>query len=253
MKLVALAGIAVFMLTSLVVGLRVLALWWRTRKLPELLLAIALLCVGFFAFAVGTAGKLLIEATFEVRSGLTLLGLVTEYTGTAALIAFAWRVFHPRESWAAAFTALLVCCMIGAATGEILSGEYMRYSDPQQISGPWVPLGLAARGAGPTWMAFECFRYFIKLRRRLQLGLAEPLVVHRVALWGIGIGASALAYVGSISHRLVYGTGLREHVWAISGISVLAMISAVSIFVAFFPPSAYRRWAQGSSEPPRSI
>jgi hypothetical protein len=61
MKVVSLLGVVVFMLTSLVVGTRVIALWWRTRKLPELLLGIALLLVGFVCYAVGTAGKLVAD------------------------------------------------------------------------------------------------------------------------------------------------------------------------------------------------
>ena len=58
---ISVAGLLLSMVASLVVGSRVLALWWRTRKLPELLLAVATLCVGFIAYAVGTAGKILVE------------------------------------------------------------------------------------------------------------------------------------------------------------------------------------------------
>lgn len=250
MKALALIGIGLFMLTSLVVGVRVLALWLRTRKLPELLLAIAVLCIGFLAFAVGTAGKLLLDADYGARGGLTILGLSIEYIGSGALLVFAWRVFRPDARWATALAIAFGLVIAAALTGELASGEYMRYADSQPMRGPFVPLGLTARGLGPSWMAIECFIYHSMLRRRLRLGLAERLVVHRVALWGTGIGAAALGFWVSITHRLVYGLGLREHVWAISGVSVLATISAVCIGVAFFPPRAYRRWAEGSSEPP---
>jgi hypothetical protein len=250
MKAVALLGIGLFMLTSLVVGVRVLALWFRTRKLPELLLAIAVLCIGFLAFAVGTAGKLLLDANYAARGALTILGLSIEYIGSGALLVFAWRVFRPDARWATALAIAFGVMIAAALTGELVSGEYMRYADSQPMRGPFLPLGLTARGIGPSWMAVECFLYHSMLRRRLRLGLAERLVVHRVALWGTGIGASALAYVASVAHRLIFGVGLREHVWAIGGVSVLAMISAICIGVAFFPPRAYRRWAEGSSEPP---
>jgi hypothetical protein len=250
MKVAPLIGIALFMVTALVVGVRVLALWYRTRKLPELLLGIAVVCIGFLAFAVGTAAKLLIKGSDELRSVFTVLGLSIEYVGSAALLLFAWRVFRADDRWARALGSLFAALMASALVGELVSGEYLRYADPQPISGLYVPFGLTARSLGPSWMALECFRYHAKLRRRLRLGLADRLVVHRVALWGVGIGASAVGYVSSIAHRLVYGIGLREHAWAISGVSVLAMISAVSIGLAFFPPRAYRRWAQGSSEPP---
>jgi hypothetical protein len=250
MKFVPLLGIVVFMLTALVVGVRVIGLWYRSRKLPELLIGIAIFCIGFLAFAVGTAAKLLLDAGGDVRGPLTILGLTIEYVGTVALMLFAWRVFHAEAKWAAALSALFGALVVAAYVGELGSGEYLRYADSTPISGPFVPLGLAVRGLGPAWMAFECLRYHAKLRRRLQLGLADRLVVHRVALWGIGIGASSLAYVTSIAHRLTYGTGLREHVWAISSVSLLGMISAICIGIAFFPPRAYRRWAHGNSQPP---
>jgi hypothetical protein len=244
MKAVSLVGLALFMLTSLVVGLRVLALWRTTRKLPELLLAIALLSTGFISYALATVGKLFVSGSEDLRRVLTLLGLVSECSGIGALIAFAWNVFHKHEKWAAFLASLLVAAILAAVFGEIYSDQILRYSDSEQISGPYLPLGLALRGTGPAWMSFECLRYHAKLRRQLALGLVSPLVVHRVLLWGVGIGASAIAYVLSVVHRIVYGTGLRAHDWALGTVSFLALISAICIGVAFFPPAAYRRWAE---------
>ncbi len=247
MKALSVLGVALFMLTSLGVGLRLLALWSKTRKLPELLLAIALLCVGFLAYAVGTAGKLLLEASEHTRALLTLTGLSVECIGHIALVLFSWRVFYSKDAWARAVALLLCSLIIAAAAGEVLSGQYLRYSDSQLIVGPFVPLGLAARALAPTWMAISCLGFHGKLRRRLALGLADALVVHRTLLWAVGMGACALAYWGSVAHRLVFGSGLREHVWALSTVSFLATVSAVSLGIAFFPPAAYRRWAKGSA------
>ncbi len=247
MKIVALVCLGLFMVSSLVVGLRVLGLAVRTRKLPETLLATALLCVGFLAFAVGTGAKLFIEGTEALRRTLTAVGLSIECIGVLALIAFAWRVFHPGKRWAAALAALLGLGIAAALWGEVGSGQYLRYADSTPMSGPWIPLGLAARGAGPAWMAIECFRFHAQLRRRARLGLAEPFVVHRVALWGTAIGASALAYTTSVVHRVIYGTGLREHGWALAIVSVLAIVTATGIALAFFPPRAYLRWIERRS------
>ncbi len=235
MKVVALVCLASFMLTSLVVGIRVATLFARTRKLPELLLSIALLCTGFLAFAVGTTAKIFVEGTESLRRALVLAGLATECIGVLALVAFAWRVFHPGSRAATAFAALVTAFIGAALIGEVSTHQYLRYADSIPISGPWVPLGLAARGCGPAWVAFECFRYHAKLRKRARLGLAEPVVVRRVAAWGIALGASALAYVTSVVHRLVYGTGLREHDWAIAIVALFALVSALGIALAFFP------------------
>jgi len=240
-KVVTLFGVALFMLTSAVVGIRLLWLYRQTRKLPELLMAIALLCSGFLAFAVGTAGKVLVEGAPSLRSSLTLLGLSIEYVGDAAMALFAWRVFHADKRWARGMIGLLALFGAVGFAGEVLSGEYLRYADSAPIQGPWIPLGLAARSLAPTWLAVECLRFHAQLRRRVRIGLADPLVMHRVGLWGTAMASSAVAYVVPIVHRLVYGTGLREHVWAISIVSALAMVAAVCLGIAFFPPRAYRR------------
>jgi hypothetical protein len=244
MKLLSVAGLVLFMLTSLIVSSRLWMLWWRTRKLPELLLAVALLCIGFLAYAAGTAGKLLVDGSEQLRSNLTVLGLGIECIGHMSLVLFSWRVFHRESRWAAVWALALCLFIAGALVGEVVSGQHLRYSDMQPISGPFLPLALAARATAPAWMAIECFRFHAKLRRRLAIGLAEPLVVQRVLLWGIGIGASAIAYAGTVLHRLVYGTGLRAHDWALSSVSLLATVTAVCLGLAFFPPAPYRRWVE---------
>jgi hypothetical protein len=122
------------------------------------------------------------------------------------------------------------------------SDQYLHYANSEPMTGPYIPLDLAARGSGAAWMAIECFRFHAQLRRRARLGLAEPFVVHRVALWGTAIGASALAYATSVVHRVLYGTGLREHGWALAIVSLLAIVTAVGIALAFFPPRAYLRF-----------
>jgi hypothetical protein len=243
MRIVSIGGLALFMLTSLVVSIRLFALWRTTRKVPELLLATALFSSGFLAYAVGTLSKLLTTASVDVRLTLTLIMLAIECSGMVALIAFAVRVFHPGKKAAMAFAALLCGCIAAGVCGEVLSGEIMRYTDSEPIYGPYVPLGLGARGLGPAWMAFECFRYHAKLRRQRALGLVSRLVVDRVLSWGVGIGATAVAYGFSVTHRLIYGTGLREHDWALAIVSLLALLSALCIAFAFFPPNRYRRWA----------
>lgn len=247
MKPIALVCVGLFMITSLYVGVRVMARWRKTRKLPELLLGSALLSIGFFSFALGTIGKLLFEGTESFRGVLILIGLGVECCGVLSLIAFAWRVFHADAAWARAVAGVLTVCVAAAYVGEVASGQYLRYGDSIPIQGLFVPLGLAARGSGAAWMAFECLRYHGMLKKRARLGLAEPFVVHRVLLWGLAIGASAVAYATSITHRLVYGTGLREHEWAVAIVSGLALVSAAGIALAFVPPKAYRAYIERES------
>src|ERR1043165_5159287 len=134
MKVVALICLGSFMITSLIVGIRVAMLFSRTRKLPELLLSIALLCTGFLAFAVGTTAKLFVEGTASLRRTLVLAGLSTECIGVLALVAFAWRVFPPKSPAATAFALLVATLIGGALIGEVSTDQFLRYSDSIPIS-----------------------------------------------------------------------------------------------------------------------
>lgn len=251
MTMVTVACVSLFMITSLVVGVRLLALFAKTRELPELLLAIALLGVGFLGFAVATAMKLWQHPPESLLSWLPIVGLSLEYVGCLALTAFAWRVFHPRSPVAAAIAIGLTALMIAAILGETISGENLRYIDGGPITAPYVPVGLFMRALGPAWMSFECLRYYSALRRRLRLGLADPLIAHRFLLWGLGIGAAAVGYGVAVLHRAIYATGIQGHAWSLGAVAFLAFGSAGAIALAFFPPRAYRRWVRGRSAKPR--
>ncbi len=241
MRLLSILGVGAFMLTSGAVGTRLLLLWRRTHELPELLLTIALWCTGVLGFALGVMARLLHAAGIAARP-VALAALSSEYIGCAALVLFAWRVFHPRDGWAKALAGVLIAVMLGSLLMEIGSGQFIHYANTQPSSGPVLPLGLAARGLGPAWLTWECFRYHAMLRRRLKLGLAEIAVVHRIGLWGMATAATAGGYVISVMHRALFGTGLQAHTWALGSVSALAFVSAIGVGLAFFPPPFYRRW-----------
>lgn len=241
MKLFSALGVGLFMITSAAVGARLLLLWRRTRELPELLLTVALWCTGVLGFALGMIARLSAAAGGSATP-IAVAALCSEYVGCGALAAFAWRVFHPRDAWAKALCGVLVVLLLGALVAEIASGQYVHYTDGSRISGPIVPLAIAARGLGPAWVSLECFRYHALLRRRLKLGLAEIAVVHRIALWGAAAAATAAGYAIAVVHRTVFGTGLQAHVWALDSVSLLAFVSAIGVGLAFFPPRFYRRW-----------
>jgi hypothetical protein len=240
-KALSILGVGVFMLTSAAVGTRLLLLWRRTHQLPELLLTIALWCIGVLGFALGMTARLSAVGAGAPHP-LAVSALCAEYIGCGALVVFAWRVFHPRESWAKGLAGVVLALMLGALLAEIGSGQFLHYADGSPISGPIVPLGLAARGLGPAWLSYECFRYHAMLRRRLELGLAELAVVHRIALWGMATLSTASGYAISVAHRSIFGTGLQAHGWALGSVSLLALVSALGVGLAFFPPPFYRRW-----------
>jgi hypothetical protein len=79
---------------------------------------------------------------------------------------------------------------------------------------------------------------FARLRRRLRLGLADPLVADRFLLWAIGLSAMALLMASTILAPAA-GVDPAAPGWVLLE-SLAGLVGAVSLGVAFFPSRAYR-------------
>ncbi len=98
-----------------------------------------------------------------------------------------------------------------------------------------------------AWAASESLRYYGLMKRREALALAEPLVTNRFLLWGIGAlaGATATVFSGTMialgaaaDSQLLIGLRLTT--------ALCGATSAIAIWLAFFPPAAYRRRFAGA-------
>ena len=75
-------------------------------------------------------------------------------------------------------------------------------------------------------------------RRRARLGLTEPLVANRFLLWGLGTLAALGIWLHSLWSEIAQRSERTE--WYLV-VTVLGCGCALSIWLAFFPPRAYRR------------
>ena len=71
------------------------------------------------------------------------------------------------------------------------------FAEPLRL-GPGGTLTSALCTANLLWGAVESLRYYALMRRRLRLGLADPLVTNRFLLWGLGIGAAGVGSLISV-------------------------------------------------------
>jgi hypothetical protein len=91
-------------------------------------------------------------------------------------------------------------------------------------------------------MAVECLRYRAIMRRRLALGLADPVVVNRFALWAlVSIGSVVINTVGTVMGVQAGGNALDDELLVIVTGSI-GMIDSVGIYLAFLPPRRYEAW-----------
>jgi len=89
------------------------------------------------------------------------------------------------------------------------------------------------------------------LRRRLPLGLADPVVADRIALWGVAGGLIAFLFMAIPVPQRVMGISPEHPVLSMMQ-SLVDRAVAVCIGLAFFPPRAYLRRIENRAAHPES-
>lgn len=234
MQLVSHLCLGIFGLVSLVVALRLLLLANRTRQLPELLIGLAFLTGGILGRGPIAAGMLATSLPETLRVGLFMGGRFLMVVCALSIGLVAWRVFQRDQAWARGLFALLLGVLAVHCAIEVF------VTHPAALRhdslGAWI--GTAAKTFVFVWGSWESLRYYAMLRRRIPLGLADPVVANRIMLWGVASGLIALMFPVNLVVLLV--TGVAKETPAASLFqSVGGLAVAVCIALAFFPPRAY--------------
>ena len=226
------------------VGLRLLRMAARTHKAPELGIGLTVFTLGF-----GTAGMLggeIVAAGGRVVLGqlLAISGLLLVAIGTIGLYVGTRQVYRPDSVWAAAGVAAGSTLMIGAFVARLVEGGVPTPWDPSPANACF----LLGRFVVYTWAAFESYRYFALLRRRLALGIAEPVVMLQMLFWAIAATGIALS-VSTIAVG-TFALGVRPATWpaGVGAVAFVAITSSSAIWCAFMPPGWLRRLAERIEE-----
>ncbi len=236
MLLAALAG-ACFLGVGTLVGFRLLFLGLRGGGLPEILLGAglcSLTVVTLPALALSLGLKL---GSPELQHGLYAAGLVPVVGFAMCLYAFTARVFHPRSAW-----AWLAVAGAGVAASLGVVGTFVTrvaaWEQDRVVSAHWSLLIMGCFAAGLAWTGVEAALYRSKLRRRVALGMADPVVSNRFLLWAIG-SLAAVAGILTTGASLALGIRVVSHPVPILGIALAGMSLSVCWALAFFPPRRY--------------
>lgn len=235
MRLVDLFGMGAFLVVCVIVGGRLLLLWSRTRRLPELALGIGLLCIGLGYLSAG-AGLRVREVSAEPGSILLVLGSFLLGVGGSAAALFTWRVFRSGSRSAAVAAWTGVAATAGVFTAGFLVGGFTH----MRLWDHYAAALSAVRGVILAWCALEAFAYWSRMRRRLALGLADAVVTNRFLLVGLAIGGGAVTCAMSvagvlISHGKPFPPGIEISMSA-TGLAV-----AATMWLGFLPPPRYCR------------
>jgi hypothetical protein len=227
---------------GLVLAMRLLRLAARTRSAPELVMGLysLLVSVGTMLFAAtlnamatGSAAARPLSAAYTLCIGL----------GAFALAIGIWRIFRPGEAWARGL-AILAGVWLGASWILCqLPGRPILLADATPANALFVAGRFAVYACG----AFEAFRYGAQLRKRVVLGLADPVSAHQIRLWGLAWTCVALIAGVPMVASSVFGMVLAQSSVLLVGVAGLNAAAWVCTWLAFFPPPAYQRWVAGAA------
>lgn len=226
------AALAFAAAVGLYVGVRTLLVWMRTRGVAELAIGLNVLSasVGGVLLGLLISSPAVSESSFAF--GLFVTMMVALVIHPLALSIGTWRIFAPRSRYPAFIVAASVVAM----------GAYLWIGfDPQFDQTTRTLFYECTRLALFSWTAFECFRYRAMLWRRVRIGLVEPIMAHRIGLWGI---ASVGQIVSSALPLVRYQTGWISQSASIYVAAAFGLLGALAIAFAFFPPAAYARWVE---------
>jgi hypothetical protein len=215
---------------------RLFRLAWRTRRLPELLVGIYFLLVPFGISLSIRVDRFAPEHAAAARA--TANALFT--AGGVSMLLFAWSVFRPDSRPArwlafAGSAALAASWALGLALGAYAIDSSFLLLLPSYLSYGWV--------------FAESLRYYLLLRRRERLDLADPVLVNRFLLFAVWTGCISAITLVSLTGTLVQlwrgtfhdGGALGDPV-VLGFTRVLSLPIAASLWLIFLAPARYYTW-----------
>jgi hypothetical protein len=234
----------VYLVVMLTLGVRLLLLAKRSRQLPEALLATHFLvccALGYVLLISGLSGARDPELmSASLVTALIAIGYLGSALGVFAEAGFNFLVFRRNDAWAKGLLALFGATLATGYVGYGLTGGFHSGA----FAGVWLWLLYGSFVAVAAWVMIEPLVYHRAMRRRLRLGLAEPLVVNRFLLWGIGSVARFMMVVGGIIPAAILDeqkTQLRPDAigWTLMAVALVGVVVAVSYWLTFFPTKGY--------------
>jgi hypothetical protein len=246
------------LLLSIVIGIRLFRLARRGSGFgPEFWLAVYFVFAAFLGAGLNIsvyAGLADPTLALSRENGALILATscVIYAVGTLGLYVFCWLTFRRESAGARAAVVGGSLLVFGAVVAQGLTEGFAVKVFPGVAY--WV--FYLARVAPYYWLAVEALRYYTHARRRVRIGLSEPLVANRFLLLGLWAVAWAAMGFSDIVARSIY--------WAVAGpsaelrldtagpiilttiaiTSALNALAAVTLALSFFPTAAYRRFIE---------
>jgi len=225
-------------LLYLVAGVRLLRLASRSGELPERLLGAMFVIVGSSYVLYN------LPIVFDLESLWTqfnFAGRIVYLSAPVLLAVFTRRVFRKNAAWSLWLVCGVATLILVGVTGSTANGDWEGFS----ISSGWFWLEWSGYVVPFVWAASEALLQYRKARRRLKMGLSNPMVCNRLLLWGVFAVLETCVWLLVLPQYAQYERqGVFAERWD-TWISVLETSALATIYLTFFPPAVYRRWIVG--------
>ncbi len=225
-----------FVAAGLVIGVRMWTGARRSGGTAEMAFAAFALCLAMGVCTVMLAVAAQGEFNRGMTRGLSILGSLLVIAAIVILYIGGWRFYRPTSRMAQLFA------LAGTGITLAMGFEILRLGllvDPGDGSGPMTTALLSLLG-GLVWWGIESFLYHEKLKRRVRLGLSDPLVAERFRMNGFCSCSLAMIVGITISSPLLLNHPGRDD--PILGPMMLALWAVVvaSGSCAWLSPRPYR-------------
>jgi hypothetical protein len=223
-------ALVAFCVVGAVVGWRVRRLTRTSGGAAERWVALCLLSICGIAYPLLIAAQALPAGA--ARVALVSFAVASLDLGLAAMYLFTREVYRRDVAWLRAALALPFAALVVHWAG--LTSSLWGARDSVDSLGP----------------ALESLAYWALLRRRVGLGLADPLVVNRVLLWGaVGLSTTVINLANGVASWR--GVNVLQDPATMLVTGVFGSFNAIALWLAFLPPERYvrlvRRGAPGAS------
>jgi hypothetical protein len=220
------------------VAIRMLRLASRTGGVPELLIGAAMLTGGAIGYPTWVLFGVLEAQHADAALRLGFAGVLGLHLSAAANGLAWYAIFHRATPWARAALGG-VCFLLFLSLVDRLAAVEARV-EGATTSLHLYRLSLACMALPYLLMAVSGLRYHARLKRRLALGLSDPVVVNRIWLWSMSSALVVGQYGWSLATlhlRYLPTVAAGSHIV----IALLGLALAVLLSLAFFPPERYLR------------
>jgi len=223
------------------VGVRLYLLSRRTGHLPETLIAVSFL-LWTLSYALWDIPFAFVDSEELVPAVCSYGSLIALASGTVVFAFFIRAVFRPAARWAMGLVAAIAIGNLAGVVGMACMGDW---EGTNPLANPWYWLEFFGSVAPSTWMGAEGFAQYFKTRRRLKLGLCEPMACNRFLLWGIAGALWVILEAVVTANDLVYAhTGQWSELLGV-GMAFFEVVPIAIVWFVFFPPEFYCRWIEG--------